>query len=401
MRKIVLFAATVFCFAAAQVFAGGQAGKPAVQNEVIASGWGGDLNVNNWISGELAPYAEKTEGVKLTWSPMNIDEILAKLENEKRAGSDGTIDIVWINGENFRYAIEHGLLVEGFLDKIPNANKYLDLTDDNNIKDFAFSTKLSEAPWGRAQFVFAADTAKVPFPPKSAAELRAFVQSNPGKFTYPESSDFTGSAFLRVIIYEILGYDKVKDLPADKDAIAGVIQPAFDYLNGIEKYLWREGKTYPKNLSQLDELFQDGTVAITMDYNPYRNYARVNDGLWPETTRSYVWKTGGPSNTHFLGIPFNSKNKEAAQRVINAALSPEMQASKARLTGWGDAPVLDFSRLSADEKKLFEKNREELKPGSAASLPGEDELSSGALPELAGDVTVIIEKLWQERVLLQ
>jgi putative spermidine/putrescine transport system substrate-binding protein len=357
--------------------------------------------VNNWITGELAPYAEKTEGVKLTWSPMNIDEILAKLENEKRAGADGTIDIVWINGENFRYAVEHGLLFEGFLDKIPNANKYLDLTDDNNIKDFAFPTKLSEAPWGRAQFVFAADTAKAASPPKSAAELKAFVQTNPGKFSYPESSDFTGSAFLRVIIYELIGYDNVKNLPADKDVIAGVIQPVFDYLNDIEKYLWREGKTYPKNLSQLDELFQDGTVAITMDYNPYRSYARVNDGLWPETTRAYVWKTGGPSNTHFLGIPFNSKNKEAAQRVINAALSPEMQASKARLTGWGDAPVLDFSRLSAGEKKLFEKNREELKPGPAASLPGEDELSSGALPELSGDVTVIIEKLWQERVLLQ
>lgn len=365
------------------------------------SGWGGDPNVNNWISGELAPYAERTEGVRLTWSPMNIDEILAKLENEKRAGREGTIDVVWINGENFRYAVEHGLLYEGFVDKLSNAQKYLDLTDDNNIMDFAFPTGFSESPWGRAQFVFTADTAKVSKPPKNTEELRAFVKSHPGSFTYPESSDFTGSAFLRVIIYEIVGYDKLKTLPPDKETIAAAIAPAIDYLNEIEPYLWREGRTYPKNLSQLDELFQDGTVAINMDYNPYRSYARVNDGLWPETSRSYVWETGGPSNTHFLGIPFNSKNKEAAMKLINASLSPDMQASKARLGGWGDAPVLDFRRLSDTERRLFTKNREELKPGPAASLPDEDELSRGAMPELSADITVIIEKVWQEQVLLK
>ncbi|MDR0663272.1 MAG: ABC transporter substrate-binding protein [Spirochaetaceae bacterium] len=368
---------------------------------VVLSGWGGNPNVNAWIGGELVPFIERTEGVKAVWSPMNIDEILAKLENEKNADAKGTIDVVWINGENFRYAKEHGLLEEGFLSSLDNAKKYLDLGDEKNINDFAYPTGLSESPWGRAQFIFAADTAKAPSPPKSAKELRAFLEEHPGTFTYPESNDFTASAFLRVLIYDIVGFDAVKDLPADKALIARVIQPVFDYLNAIEPLLWRSGTTYPKTVAQLDELFQDGSVYFTMDYNSYKSYSQINDGRWPTSARTFVWDNGTPSNTHFLAIPFNSQNKEGAKKAINASLSPDMQASKARLSGWGDAPVIDFNKLTPDEKNIFAENLVGLNPVAAASLLSDEELGSHAQAELAGDVVVVIEQLWQEEVLLK
>ena len=58
-----------------------------------------------------------------------------------------------------------------------------------------------------------------------------------------------------------------------------------------------------------------------------------------------MWDKGTPFNTHYLAIAGNSANKENAMKLIDAALSPAMQASKADLTGWGDLPVLEYDKL--------------------------------------------------------
>lgn len=53
-----------------------------------------------------------------------IDEILNLLLNEKQAGTDkGSIDIIWINGENFASAKENGLLFGPFASELENFSK--------------------------------------------------------------------------------------------------------------------------------------------------------------------------------------------------------------------------------------------------------------------------------------
>jgi putative spermidine/putrescine transport system substrate-binding protein len=365
--------------------------------QVVMSGWGGDPNVNNWITLKLRPYIKETTGLDLVWSPMNIDEILGKLDNEIKSGAGGNIDIVWINGENFRYAKDRNYLYGDILGKMENAGKYLDLHDPANLTDFGYPTDGLESPWGRAQFVFIADSSKVREFPRSAAELFSFLEKNPGVFTYPESADFTGSAFLRTLIYDLVGYETVKNLPADYDTVAGAIKPVVDYLNALKPYLWEKGRTYPKTLAQLDTLYQDGTIWFVMDYNSNKSYAQISGGLWTEDSRTFVWEKGTPSNTHFLAIPANSGVTEEAVKVINGTLSPVMQASKAELSGWGDAPVLDFSKLSAGEKALFVREGGDSK--ALASLPDPAELASHGAAELAGDIVVLIEEIWRDQVL--
>ena len=48
-------------------------------------------------------------------------------------------------------------------------------------------------------------------------DLKAFVQKYPGKVTYPALPDFTGSVFVRNIIYDICGYEQFLDMKADKE----------------------------------------------------------------------------------------------------------------------------------------------------------------------------------------
>lgn len=367
---------------------------------VTLYGWGGDPRVNAWIDNELAPYAKENYGIRVERVPMNIDEILTKLTNEKGGQKAGSIDVIWINGENFYYAKQNDLLHGPFLNDVENAEKYINLAGPAATVDFGYPTEGYEAPWGKAQFVFVNNGKLLPEPPLNSAELKEFVMSNPGVFTYPEAKDFVGSAFIRTVIYDIIGYENIKDLPADYDTVKEAVMPAMEYLNEIKPYLWKEGKTYPKDSAQLDGLYQDGEVYIAMDYNANKALSKVNDGSWDVSTRTFVWERGTPFNTHYLAIASNAPNKENALKLIDAALSPDMQISKADLNGWGDLSVLEYEKLSdSDKLKLDEAltPSEELKE----TILTYDELSEHKQPEIKADLVAIIEGIWEEVVLFE
>ena len=65
-------------------------------------GWGGSMLTNRWIDGTLSDIAQEKYGIKVNRVGMDIDDILNLLIAEKAAGKqDGSVDLVWINGENF------------------------------------------------------------------------------------------------------------------------------------------------------------------------------------------------------------------------------------------------------------------------------------------------------------
>lgn len=371
-------------------------GKESSGETVTLYAWGGDERTNSWIDDELAPYVLETTGITLKRVPMDAVDFLAKLANEKQAGTESDMDLLWINGENFYSAKQNGLLYGPFTDQLENFTAYVDA--NSVATDFGYATDGYEAPWGKAQFVFFYDSDKVDNPPSNAEELKAFVQANPGKFTYPLSSDFTASAFIRTVLYDIVGYDKLKDLNADYDEIKAVIQPAMDYLNEIEPYLWKNGKTYPSDSTQLEGLYQNGEVLLAMDYSANKALSMVSSGSWPAGTKTVVWDEGTPYNTHFLAIADTSSNKEAAIKVINAALSPKMQISKANLDSWADLPVLDYSKLSEEDQAALD---EALTPDAkyAPSILTYEELDTHKQPELRADLVDIIEQIWSDTVL--
>jgi putative spermidine/putrescine transport system substrate-binding protein len=372
--------------------------KKSEDNVVTFYGWGGDVRINEWIDTELSPFVMENYDIKVQRVPMNIDEILLKLTNEKSSDKEGTIDVIWINGENFHYAKKYDLLHGPFLSEIENAKAYIDLEGPAATVDFGYPTEGYEAPWGKAQFVFFNNGDLLPDAPKNTKELKTLLVNQPGIFTYPEATDFVGSAFIRTVIYDIVGYENVKDLPADYDTVKAAIEPAIDYLNELKPYLWKEGKVYPKDVAQLDGLYQDGIVYMAMDYNANKAMNKVMDESWSMATRTFVWDKGTPFNTHYLAIASNAPNKENAIKFINAALSAEMQTSKADLSGWADLPVLEYSKLSETQQSQLDKV---LSPDEdyKETILTYDALNSHKQPEVRADLVTIIEEVWQNEVL--
>ena len=77
-----------------------------------------------------------------------------------------------------------------------------------------------------------------------------------------EIPDFTGSAFVRHVFYYAAG--GVENLlgPFGQARYDEAATKAWKILNDLEPHLWREGKTYPPNLSQLTQLFANTESAL-------------------------------------------------------------------------------------------------------------------------------------------
>ncbi|WP_201716609.1 ABC transporter substrate-binding protein [Rossellomorea arthrocnemi] len=316
--------------------------------------WGGDAGINRYIDEVMAPMLKEKNNIELNRVPLDTTEILQKLYTEKRADKEkGTIDIVWINGENFKNAKENDLLAGSFTDKLPNFTKYYDTDSDAFQYDFGTETEGYEAPWGKVQFVFFYNSDKVENPPSNFEEFKAFLKENPGKFTYPNPSDFTGNAFLRHLLYAKTDSNLAKS-GFEEDQAEEMGADVWDELNNMKPYLWRKGETYPSTLTDLDKLYSQGEVWMTMGYNEARAEHLIKDGVFPESTKSFILRDiGAIGNTHFLSIPFNSPNKEGAMVVINEFLSPKAQYEKVKPDYWGESSPISYEKLDEKWRKKF------------------------------------------------
>lgn len=365
--------------------------ESASGSSVTFYGWGGSPQVNQWIEGELAKSLKAEYNITLKRVGMDIDAVLNQLVNEKTAEvAAGNIDIIWINGENFYNAKKNQLLFGPFTDYLPRYGTNINTEAKENLYDFGHLVEGYEAPFGKAQFVMAYDSQKILVPPTDSASLLKWAKENPGKFTYPAPPDFTGSAFIRNIICDIVGYETFLEMDADEETVRKSIEPAIKYLKELNPYLWKGGRTYPAEIALLDNLYSDGELWMTMNYNPNDASSKIDTGVFPESTKTFVFEKGTLGNTHFLAIPFNAPNKEGAMAVIDYILSAEMQASKYDPKNWGDLPVVDYNKITNEQKAMLNK----VPQGKATLNPAV--LAEKRIPEMPAKLVPIIEKIWME-----
>lgn len=353
--------------------------------------YGGFTHVNNWIDKYVAAEMKQRYDIDLVRVPMDAGVFVNKLLTEKSADKKiGSIDLLWINGENFKATKEADTLFGPFADKLPNFVKYVDKGLAAN--DFGYPVDGFEAPYGKAQFVFEYDSA-VATPPNDFAGLRGWAQANPGRFTYPQPPDFTGSAFIRQAFYAVTGGADQYMTGWNPDLFAKQAPKLWAYLNELKPYLWQEGKSYPKSSAELDTLFARGEVGLNMSYHPLHAQSKILDKSYPDTVRTFAMKEGSIFNLHFTAIPANAPNKAGAMLVANFLLSPEAQLSKFEPTNWGDFPAIEVLTLTPEQQAAF--RNVDL---GEATLPVV-ELSKLAVPEIPAEYLEALEKGWEEHVL--
>ena len=359
---------------------------------VYFNAWGGDEAINGYIAWVGQKVSERFDVTLQHVKLADTAEAVARVLAEKTAGREegGSIDLIWINGENFASMKEKGLLFGPFAEALPNFD-YVDVQGKpTTILDFTVPTDGLEVPWGMAQFVFFYDGERVAEPPRSIEALLAWAKANPGRFTHPSPPDFTGSTFLKHLMITYIDDPDLLQRPVDEEAFAEVTGGLWQALEDVRPALWRQGQTYPANGPGLHQLLDDGEVDFSMAFNPAEASAAINAGNLPDSVRSFIPDAGSIGNTHFVAIPFNAAHKAGAQVVANFLMSPEAQAKKQDSEGWGDLTVLDVANLGEEDRARFD-----ALPRGVATLSPEE--LTPVLPEPHPSWMTLIEAEWLRR----
>ncbi len=106
-------------------------GKPFAEVEAMAKGgtvnffmWGGSDTINAYVSDVVGAAMKADHDITLNRVGISdAADIVNTVLAEKEAGvtDAGSVDLIWINGENFRAMKQAGLAFCGYVETLPNA----------------------------------------------------------------------------------------------------------------------------------------------------------------------------------------------------------------------------------------------------------------------------------------
>ena len=370
----------------------GEIEKAAKGQTVYFNAWGGSQPINDYIEWACQVVQKKYKVRVIHVKATDIGDVVSRILVEKAAKKqkNGSVDLMWINGENFKAMKENRLLFGPFSQKLPNYH----LVDIKNKKtvlyDFTIPVDNMESPWGMAQLVFLYDTKRVPKHPETMLDLLEFARQNPGRVTYPALPGFHGTTFIKQALLELIDDPDVLKLPVIQSDFEKNTRPLWAYLDALHPFLWRKGKVFPASASRMLSLLNDNEIFISLSFNPSSASNAIENGELPDTIRTYIHTKGTIGNSHFVAIPFNSSAWQGAMVFANFLLSPQAQSRKADPKIWGDPTILDTQKLSGRDKAMFDS----VPKGIATLTP--KELGQG-LPEPHVSWVQALEKEWLKR----
>lgn len=376
--------------------------------------WGGSDELNTWVDTKVAPPLAKL-GITLKQSriPNTRDAVDLAIADAAagRGLGQGTVDAIWINGENFFTLAQQDLLFGAFADKLPNSKFFFfdpkDARSGPNLFDFGFPTGLREMPWSASQYLCHIETSRLSRAdaPKDFAGLEAYVRANPGRFTYVAPPDFNGNTFVQEVMYAFnpdgTTFEPFQKNAADLGAaeFARLTKPGFEFLQRIEPFLLGGGgqdgnrgmPIYPETPNANDTLLTNGEVDMDCAFGPFRVNTRINSGDLSPTTENLIFPEGLMiKNKNFIGIPGNAPHPAAALVLANVLSEPSNHIDKLATIGF---------ELGVDVPLLSDADKE-LASSQAPSLRGvtNNELGNNAVADTNASLVDIIETVWIELI---
>lgn len=374
--------------------------------------WGGSTELNTWIDQVVKPELAKL-GIALKTFRVNdtrnaVDLVIADNASGKGLGM-GSVDAIWINGENFYTLGTQNLLFGPFADKLPNSkNFFFDPKDPRsklNISDFGYPTNLQEVPWSGEEYTCYIDTARLKpaDAPKTFQDLETWLRKTPGRFTYIKPPDFNGNTFVEEVMYAFNAggpepfQKRAKDL-----GLRNFIQATkggFEFLKRIDPFLLggggrdgvRGNPIYPNSPDALRTLLVNGQIDMGCEFGKYNAAIQIKNGRFPPTVQNIIFPQKDMiSNKNYIAIPSNSPNPAAALVLANVLSGIDNQFSKLSQIGY---PLgIDPGRLSAADQEAAAK--------ASLPLPGITlaQLGDNAVPDTNSSLVKVLEGIWQEYI---
>ena len=356
---------------------------------VYFNAWGGDGAINRYIDWAATrlneDYGIALRHVRVT----DIAESVTRIVAERAAGRDrgGSVDLLWINGENFAALKRAGLLYGPWAMSLPNAALVNWHGNPTTLNDGSVDTEAYELPWGTAALTLFFDKARVAGKPASPEALLRWIERHPGRFSYPEPPSFLGSAFLKQMLLALIEDSDQLRSPAGEN-FDQITEPLWQWLDRAHANMWRGGRLFPRSGPAQRDLLAVGELDWMLSFNPSEASRAIRQGELHANIGALHLDVGALANSHFLAIPYNSDATAAARVVANFLASPQAQARKADERFWGDPTILDLDALNDTELAYFDA----LESGTATPSP-----ARRFIGEPPPSWTTRLEQAWLER----
>jgi putative spermidine/putrescine transport system substrate-binding protein len=201
-------------------------------------------------------------------------------------------------------------------------------------------------PYRGTTVVMAYNSEAVPNPPKTTAELTAWIKAHPGRFAYnsPDSGG-AGGSYVTTAIYNFLPKEA---LSSTDGKWRTQWNTGFDYLKEIHPFLYKSsGKVvYPnKNQGTLDLL-----ASKEIDMAPAwadQSITGIKNATLPASIKIYQMEPSYTGSLQILGIPTFGTQSEAAYAFIDFMLTAKAQ--NILLSEMAAVPLIPASMLDQKE----------------------------------------------------
>ncbi|MBA2666764.1 MAG: ABC transporter substrate-binding protein [Trueperaceae bacterium] len=365
--------------------------------------WGGSNEINRFLDEVYGQVLRDEFGVRLNRVPLAdtadaVNQVLSEVA-AGRGTEGGSVDLIWINGENFKTLKQADLLYGPFAQNVPNTI-YVDWDNPTVTNDLGLQTDHYEIPWASFPFQWIYDTMRIDEEdlPRSYAELAAWMRENPGRFTYiaPGPGAFQGTRVVKQLMLEMCGgFDAFGEV-FSQELYDECAPRVWDELNSWKPYMWRNGETYPADENELDSLFANGEIDFTLTQRGGGATSGIAAGDIPPTSSAFLFDENMIGGYSYLAIPINASNKAAALVMANLLVRPDMQARQLLPDTIGFALGIDVARVTdpADRALIDEATATAMASGAA------DPADFGAIvPDIHNEYHGRVESDWERCVL--
>lgn len=336
LARLGAIAATVAVIGAACSGGGnlpGESASSTAGGSAAASGGGGasitlvdtnsGANFQQWFNQTFVPEAQKDLGMKINYVVSSGPETLQRMK--AMTAGKGDFDVVFMKDNDLVNWVKSDIALENLkshMDAIPNLSK-TPLEDEKVV--LGTDVNYEGALFWRSQAATIVNTAKIPDPPTSWADLYARRAEFKGHIAMvrPDAKSGGGRTYMYAFFHAFgVPFDTVSDLtalqatPQWKDA-AAKFQDFSSYMTN----------PLPAEPPDMFKLFTDGTAWISDYAQDYTIWA-TTQGLVPPTMKAYPMAEGeARSADGHLVIPSNipDAQKPLAYKLINYMLSDPIQ----------------------------------------------------------------------------
>ena len=261
-------------------------------NEIVAhargqivhfNAWAGDEKINafiSWVGEEVSRrYGVTLRHVKLRDTAEAVTRVVA--EKAAARNSEGSVDLIWLNGPNFFTLKEQRLLFGPFATALPNYRYVDDTHVPSNVVDFTVPVDGFASPWRRAQIVFIYDSRRVADPPRSMMELLDWAKRHPGRTTHPNVRNFLGVTFLKQALYELAADAAALKKPATDADFAAITAPLWSWYERLRPLLWHHGEQFVESGPAQRQLLNDSEIDLMISFNPAEAAVAQSSGQLP------------------------------------------------------------------------------------------------------------------------